>query len=61
MAHLVVIDKGPVMDWTNELGLDECYRKWKKCYHRVTPFIFLIFYIFICSIILFLSDFRWVQ
>ena len=31
MAHLVSIDKGPVMDWTNDLGLDERYRKWKKC------------------------------
>ena len=30
MAHLVGIDKGPVMDWTNDTGLDECYRKWKK-------------------------------
>ena len=30
MTHLVAIDKGPVMDWTNDLGLDEWYRKWKK-------------------------------
>ena len=30
MAHLVCIDKGPVMDCTNDSGLDECYRKWKK-------------------------------
>ena len=30
MSHLVGIDKGPAMDWTNETGLDECYRKWKK-------------------------------
>ena len=30
MAHLVGIDKGPVMDWTNDAGLDEHYRKWKK-------------------------------
>ena len=30
MAHLVGIDKGPVMDWTNDSGLDECYRKRKK-------------------------------
>ena len=30
MAHLVGIDEGPVMDWTNDSGLDECYRKWKK-------------------------------
>ena len=27
MAHLIGIDKGPVMDWTNDSGLDECYRK----------------------------------
>ena len=30
MAHLVGINKGPVMDSTNDSGLDECYRKWKK-------------------------------
>ena len=30
MSHLVGIDKGPVMDWTNDSGLDEQYRKWKK-------------------------------
>ena len=30
MSHLVGIDKGPVMDWTNDTGLDEDYRKWKK-------------------------------
>ena len=30
MAHLVGIDKGPIMDWTNDTGLDECYRRWKK-------------------------------
>ena len=30
MAHPVGIDKGPVMDWTNDSGLDEWYRKWKK-------------------------------
>ena len=30
MAHLVGIDKGPIMDRTNDTGLDECYRKWKK-------------------------------
>ena len=28
--HLVGIDKGPVMDWTNDIGLGERYRKWKK-------------------------------
>ena len=31
MTHLVGIDKGPVMDWTNDTGLGERYRKWKKC------------------------------
>ena len=31
MTHLVGIDKGPVMDWTNDIGLGERYRKWKKC------------------------------
>ena len=36
--------------------LDICRKN--TCYHRVMPFIFLIFYIFICSIILFLSVFR---
>ena len=30
MTHLVSIDNGPVMDWTNVSGLDEWYRKWKK-------------------------------
>ena len=29
--HLVGIDKGPVLDWTNDMGLGERYRKWKKC------------------------------
>ena len=29
MSHIVGIDKGPVMDWTNDTGLDEHYRKWK--------------------------------
>ena len=28
--HLVGIDKGLVMDWTNDIGLGERYRKWKK-------------------------------
>ena len=28
--HLVGIDKGLVMDWTNDSGLGEQYRKWKK-------------------------------
>ena len=30
MSHLVGIDKGPIMDWTNVSRLDEHYRKWKK-------------------------------
>ena len=30
MVHLIGIDKGPVMDWTNDSELDEHYRKWKK-------------------------------
>ena len=30
MAHMAGINKGPVMDWTNDSGLDEHYRKWKK-------------------------------
>ena len=30
MAHLVGINKGPVMDWTNDSGLNEHFRKWKK-------------------------------
>ena len=30
MAHMAGIDEGPVMDWTNDNGLDECYGKWKK-------------------------------
>ena len=30
MAHLVGINKGPVIYWTNDSGLDESYRKWKK-------------------------------
>ena len=30
MTHLVGIDKGPVLDWTNDIGLAERYRKWKK-------------------------------
>ena len=28
--HLVGIDKGPVMEWANDSGLGERYRKWKK-------------------------------
>ena len=30
MAHMAGIDKGPVLDWTDDNGLMECYRKWKK-------------------------------
>ena len=30
MAHLAGIDKGPILDWTDDNGLLECFRKWKK-------------------------------
>ena len=30
MAHLAGIDKGPVLDWHDDNGLMECFRKWKK-------------------------------
>ena len=30
MAHLAGIDKRPVLDWTDDNGLMECFRKWKK-------------------------------
>ena len=30
MAHLAGIDKGPVLDWTDDNGLLEWFRKWKK-------------------------------
>ena len=30
MTHLAGIDKGPVLDWTDDNGLLECFRKWKK-------------------------------
>ena len=30
MAHLAGIDKGPVLDWTDDNGLLKCFRKWKK-------------------------------
>ena len=30
MAHLAWIDKVPVLDWTNDIGLGEYYTKWKK-------------------------------
>ena len=30
MAHLAGINKGPILDWTDDNGLMEHYRKWKK-------------------------------
>ena len=30
MAHLAGIDKGPVLDWTDDNSLMEQFRKWKK-------------------------------
>ena len=30
MAHLAGIDKGPIFDWTDDTGLMECFRKWRK-------------------------------
>ena len=30
MAHLAGIDKGPVLDWKDDNGLMEHFRKWKK-------------------------------
>ena len=30
MAHLAGIDKGPVLDWTDNNGLMERFRMWKK-------------------------------
>ena len=30
MSHLVGIDKGPVLDWTDDNGLMEHYCKWRK-------------------------------
>ena len=30
MAHLVGIDKGPVLDWTDDNSPMECFRKWKE-------------------------------
>ena len=30
MAHLVGIDKGPVMDWTNDSGLDDAIENGRK-------------------------------
>ena len=45
MAHLAGIDKGPVLDWTDDNGLMECFRKWKKRWtfcskvHSIMPMI----------------------
>ena len=30
MAHLAGIDKGPSLDWTDDNGLMERYRKWRE-------------------------------
>ena len=30
MAHLTGIDKGPVLDWTDDNGLMEHYCRWRK-------------------------------
>ena len=30
MTHLAGINKGPVLDWTDDNGLMEWFRKWKK-------------------------------
>ena len=30
MAHLAGIDKGPLLDWTDDNGLMECFKKWNK-------------------------------
>ena len=30
MAHLAGINKGPVLNWTDDNGLMEHFRKWKK-------------------------------
>ena len=30
MVHLAGIDKGPILDWTDDNGLMEHYRKWKE-------------------------------
>ena len=30
MAHFAGINKGPVLDWTDDNGLMECYCKWRK-------------------------------
>ena len=28
--HLAGINKGPILDWTDDNGLMECYRKWRE-------------------------------
>ena len=30
MVHFAGIDKGPVLNWTDDNGLVKCFRKWKK-------------------------------
>ena len=30
MAHLAGIDKGPVMDWTDDNGLMECFQEMEE-------------------------------
>ena len=30
MVHLAGIDKGPILDWTDDNGLMEHFRKWRK-------------------------------
>ena len=30
MVHLAGINKGPILNWTDENGLMECFRKWRK-------------------------------
>ena len=45
MVHIAGIDKGPVLDWTDDNGLKECYHKWRKRWksslrvHSTTPMI----------------------
>ena len=30
MAHMAGIDIGPMLYWTDDNGLKECFRKWNK-------------------------------
>ena len=30
MVYLAGIDKGPILDWSDDNGLMECFRKWRK-------------------------------